>query len=313
MSSSHESPVAWVTGAAGFIGRHLCQRLCDLGWQVVALDNLSTPDASRGLEVLSSLPLQFAKLDLHPRAGQLSDFDDLPFPQYVFHLAAKPGVRSSTCLTDYLEANCKTTARLIQVCERRNIRRLIFASSSSVYGNLNRAASETDLCKPVSVYGESKLRCERLLQAACHPHFSVIALRLFSVYGPGQRPDMAFAQWIKAIKNQEPLHLHHTDPPMYRDFTFVDDAVQGFLKAAAYFEQTPESYHCFNIASGESLTLNTALQTLEQTLKGSAKVIRRKAHPAEVTQTRANLSHAQQTLGYTPRYNLRRGLQCTII
>ncbi len=327
-----ELPTAWVTGAAGFIGSHLCTALVKSGWRVVALDNLQADHAPAGWQRLSALQttassrLQLKPLDLlHFSDLASSTLASLPWPDFVFHLAAQPGVRTTEDLDFYLQANLSTTEALIRgltdstndshTCARA-LPLIIFASSSSVYGDslAGAALAEHHPCQPRSPYGQSKQRCEvYLARTAVQKGFKTIALRLFSVYGAYQRPDMAFQRWAHAILRQQPVILH--DPhQMSRDFTYIDDVVQGFLKAAHYGKAMSQAYACFNIGSGVQTPLLQAAEQWLQQLENvagkplGAHIESRPAHRAEVLHTWANLEKSQQILSYQPRYTLTAGM-----
>lgn len=319
-----EQPTAWVTGAAGFIGSHLCTALVKAGWRVVALDNLQADHAPAGwqrllvLQTTASSRLQLKPLDLLDFSDLASStLASLPWPDFVFHLAAQPGVRTTEDLDFYLQANLSTTEALIRgLTDGRALPLIIFASSSSVYGDslAGAALAEHRPCQPRSPYGKSKQRCEAYLaHTAVQRGFKAIALRLFSVYGAYQRPDMAFQRWAHAILRQQPVVLH--DPhQMSRDFTYIDDVVQGFLKAAHYGKTMSQAYACFNIGSGVQTPLLQAAEQWLQQLENAAgkplgaRIESRPAHRAEVLHTWANLEKSQQILGYQPRYTLTAGM-----
>lgn len=321
-------PTAWVTGAAGFIGGHLCTALLTAGWRVMALDNLQAAHAADGWQRLSALSAAFpSQLSLRQidvcELPYVQASESLPWPDCVFHLAAQPGVRTTEDLDFYLQANLVSTEALIAAIAEKahhSLPLIVFASSSSVYGEgvAGQASAESSHCQPRSVYGQSKQRCEDYLSGvAAQKGFKSIALRLFSVYGAYQRPDMAFQRWAHALLRQQPVILH-APHQMSRDFTCVADVVQGFLKAARYGRQMTPSYACFNVGSGVQTPLLSAaelwLQQLEraasQTLGCSLQphLETRSAHRAEVFHTWANLEQSQRLLGYQPRYTLSVGL-----
>ncbi len=314
---SEAAPLAWVTGAAGFIGRHLCLRLLQQGWRVLALDNLSAAHAPAGWAYLQRLAQQTSHLHLQQLdLLQKTALVQLPPPRVVFHLAARPGVRDAEDFAVYDRANVATTESLLAVGQHWPAVRVVFASSSSVYGEplASGPVHENQPCAPRSVYGESKRLGETLIQQWSEATgYEGVCLRLFSVYGAAQRPDMAFRRWAEALRTHSPLVLH--DPErMARDFTEVRDAVSGLYLAARYtMGEVP--FACFNIGSG----VQTALQRAYEQLHGAfvaqgigaaapAPVVR-EAHRAEVLYTWADLSCARAQLGYTPRYTLSTGLQ----
>lgn len=314
---SEAEPLVWITGAAGFIGRHVCLRLLQRGWRVLALDNLSAAHAPEGWTHLQRWArqtphLQLQQLDLLQGTALAA----LPPPRVVFHLAARPGVRDSEDFAVYERANVATTESLLAVCQHLPALRVIFASSSSVYGEplASGPVPETQPCAPRSVYGQSKHLCENLLQqwsdASGHEG---VCLRLFSVYGTAQRPDMAFRRWAEALRTHNPLILH--DPEhMARDFTDVRDAVSG-LELAAHYRMGSEPFACFNVGSGVQTPLQGAYAQLRAAFVAEGvgahapSPVLQRAHRAEVFQTWADLARAQRDLGYTPRYTLRAGLQ----
>src|SRR5436190_5946353 len=216
-----------VTGVAGFIGSHLAQALVAQGHEVVGVDCL-TPYYGRLRkeanlrEAASSGPFQFLELDLQDAklAGVLRGAD------VVFHLAGQPGVRSSwgSSFADYVRNNVTVTQRLLEASERAGIRRFVYASSSSVYGNTARLpTTESDPCRPFSPYGVTKLAAENLCTAyADNGCVETVSLRYFTVYGPRQRPDMAFSRFISMALRGDTLPLH-AGGEQVRDFTYVDD------------------------------------------------------------------------------------------
>lgn len=310
------APLAWVTGAAGFIGQHLCLQLLQQGWHVLALDNLSASHAPEGFRRLQHWARQTSRLQVqHCNLHEISALRALPAPQVIFHLAARPGVRDSEDLALYQQANVLTTESLLAACASLPAVRLVFASSSSVYGEPLQSGpvSESRPCQPRSVYGQSKWQCENRVehwsQSSGHEG---VCLRLFSVYGAAQRPDMAFRRWAEALHRQEPLLLHEP-ARMARDFTEVRDAVAGLCLAAR--APLDKAFACFNIGSGVQTPLQVAVQGLIQALQAQGDALGtpswrvQAAHRAEVYHTWADLQQAGLHLGYKPRYTLSTGLQ----
>ncbi len=300
-------PHALVTGAAGFIGRALCQRLLSQGWQVTGLDALHSASSQEGLVWLQTLSkneqFQWQQLDLSQQLLQH------PAVDCVFHLAALPGVRSSwERPLDYDTHNLKATQLLLDWCQRSGTPTLIFASSSSVYGNGSPQASrECDPLQPLSAYALSKVRAEQYLQQIAHSGLKILILRLFTVYGPGQRPDMAIRRFVEAISQQQPFVVH--DPHlMRRDFTHLTDILQGFIQAAAAIQHLPSNLNCFNLGSGRPVSLPALIEILEQALNQTAIWQAVPSGIVESRQTWADIRRAQDSLNYQACVTLKQGL-----
>lgn len=299
-------PRALVTGAAGFIGRALCQRLLSLGWQVTGIDALHSESSREGLAQLKRLsPLDFdlQVLDLSQQRLALAPVD------CVFHLAALPGVRSRLNYADYARHNLEATHRLLEWCLSSGSPALIFASSSSVYGNGSQQASrESDLLQPLSDYALSKVRAEKLLrEAATQTPLKLLILRLFTVYGPGQRPDMVIRHFVEAISQQRVIQAH-APHLMQRDFTHLSDILQGFIQAAQRMYDLPPGLDCFNLGSGQPIRLSSLIQMLEQTLDRFADWQAVACGKGEAQHTWADIRLAQDFLNYQPCVTLKQGL-----
>lgn len=299
-----------VTGVAGFIGSHLTQALVAQGHEVVGVDCFTSyygrlRKEANLREAASNGPFQFVKLDLLDAAlaGVLRGAD------VVFHLAGQPGVRSSwgTSFADYVHNNVTVTQRLLEASERAGIRRFVYASSSSVYGNMARMpTTESDPCRPFSPYGVTKLAAENLCTAyADNGRVETVSLRYFTVYGPRQRPDMAFSRFISMALRGDPLPLH-AGGEQIRDFTYVDDVVRANL-AAAVRPVSPGAV--FNIAGGVRMTMAGVLLLLEEVMAVPLNVKRMQAQAGDVRATAGDTAAANEVLGWSPRVELRNGLE----
>ncbi len=297
---------AVVTGAAGFIGSHLCEALVSRGDAVVGIDAFdafyaparkrSNVARSVGDQAFTLLPADLNQLDL----------DEVLQPgDVVFHLAGHPGVRDSwdEGFPSYARNNIEATQRVLEAARRRRVARLVYASSSSVYGNAPLPMAEDGPLRPVSPYGVTKLAAEQL----CLVYWTsfavpVIPLRLFSVYGPRQRPDMAFHRFIEAILDGRPLTVFG-DGAQLRDFTFVDDAVRVFLAAAA----DADPGQPVNVGGGSPVSVTKVIAILERLLRRSAQLDFRPAPPGDARDTLASTDRLR-ALGVSMMTNIEEGL-----
>jgi nucleoside-diphosphate-sugar epimerase len=295
-----------VTGAAGFIGSHLCEALLARGDSVLGIDSFTdnyAPARKRAnLSDALSAGLEFRRLDLS---------DDPLDPalvgiEVVYHLAAQPGVRPSwgeefEC---YARRNLVATQRLLEATLRAGAARFVFASSSTVYGSMaERPAGESDRMAPVSPYGLTKAACEDLVDLYRRVHgLSAVSLRYFTVFGPRQRPEMAFASFIRAILSGRLLQVLG-DGTQMRDFTFVTDAVAATIAAA---EQGTEPV--YNISGGTSSTLLEAIAEIERLAERRASISFSPSARGDAYRTNADLTAAGRDLAYAPRVSLREGL-----
>jgi UDP-glucuronate 4-epimerase len=297
-----------VTGAAGFVGSHLCERLLADGHEVVGIDSFSDyyerPLKERNLEVaLENRNFALEELDLHHAYVRKA----LRGAKAVFHLAGQPGVRPSwgDHFDRYVQDNIVATQRLLEALRHVEIERLVFASSSSVYGDAEMfPTKETALPRPVSPYGMTKLAAEHLVFVYMR-NFGIPAtsLRYFTVYGPRQRPDMAFTRFLHALVDNEEIEIFG-DGEQTREFTFVSDAVDGTVKAMS----ADVAGGIVNLGGGSRVTVNRVLATLEEI---TGLVARRKllpAAPGDPRHTGASINVAREKLGWEPRVSLRDGL-----
>ena len=305
---SPESPRAVVTGAAGFIGSHLCDRLLALGHKVVGIDSFADYYAralkEQNLEALRAHPdFTFEELDL-------VDADlrrVLRGANVVYHLAGRPGVRPSwgEQFDSYLRDNVLATQRLLEALKETRVDRLVFAGSSSVYGDAEMfPTKETALPRPVSPYGVTKLAAEHLtLLYTKNFGLPVVSVRYFTVYGPRQRPDMAFSRFMQAMVDGEPIEVFG-DGEQTREFTYVSDAVEGTIKAAT----ADVVGQVVNLGGGSRVTINRVLATLEDISLAKARRKTLPAAPGDPRHTGASINLARERLGWEPRVSLREGL-----
>ena len=298
-----------VTGAAGFIGSHLCERLLREGHRVIGMDAFTAyyPRAAKeaNLSALRGHP-QFRLVEADLARGKLAPL--VGEADFIFHQAGQPGVRESwgEDFDVYVEHNIRATQRLLEAARgSARLRRLVFASSSSVYGEARELPlrEETPL-RPYSPYGVTKLAAEHLcaLYQANHGVPSV-ALRYFTVYGPRQRPDMGFHRFIRRALQDQPIAIYG-DGEQTRDFTYVADVVEANWLALA-----PGAVgQVFNIGGGSRSSVNQILATLEEILGRPVGREQAPRQPGDVRHTWADTTRARDILGFSPRISLRDGL-----
>ena len=294
-----------VTGAAGFIGSHLCQRLLDLGHTVTGIDAFipyyPRPVKEANLASIVSRPsFSFHECDLRsaPLAPLLAETDG------VFHLAAMPGLTKSwTDFELYESCNVLATHRLVEAARGTGgLRRFIYASTSSVYGRTS-SGDETIPTRPISPYGVTKLAAEHLCRAYAEEHgLPLVVLRYFSVYGPRQRPDMGYHRFIHALLSDEPVTVYG-DGMQVRGNTYVDDCVEATI--AAVDSAVGEIY---NVGGGETATVWQILQKLEALVGRRASIRHEPARPGDQRSTSADTSKLRRDLGWRPRVPLDEGL-----
>ncbi len=296
-----------VTGAAGFIGSHLTDRCLSLGWRVYAIDAFTGyyEAALKRRNLESALE--------HPACtlieGDLLDLDLAPIfadASIVFHLAAQPGVRTSwDSFSLYTNLNLNATQRLLEAARKTSVERVVVASSSSVYGDAENFPTSEDIApRPVSPYGITKVATEQLAQVYQRT-FDVptLCLRYFTVYGPRQRPDMAFHRLIECALRDEPFDVFG-DGSQTRDFTYVADAVSGTISAG----ECGAPGLVYNIGGGSRRSMNSVIVTLEELLKAPVRRRYGNARPGDARDTAADISRARKDLGFEPSFEFRVGL-----
>jgi nucleoside-diphosphate-sugar epimerase len=299
-----------VTGVAGFVGSHLAERLLAAGHEVYGIDAFIDCYPRTIKEKNLEGPRSWDKFTFIE--GDLLDIDLFPLldgTNWVFHQAAQAGVRASWGkeFSRYVECNELTTQRLLEtVLHVDGIQRFIYASSSSVYGNTTTLpVSEMVMPQPISPYGVTKLAAEHLCTLYYH-NFAVptVSLRYFTVYGPRQRPDMAFHRFSKAIVKREPLYVYD-DGYQTRDFTYISDVVEANIRAATS-DVAPGKV--MNIAGGSRTTVRQALQLLQEISGRTLNIAYANKQYGDARDTFADTEVAEQVLGYHPLVSLKDGL-----
>ena len=301
-----------VTGGAGFIGSHVCERLLQTGHAVWTLDDLNPfYDPALKQRTLQSLqssgkPFQFVHGDITDRACLEELCGSVQFDQ-IIHLAARAGVRPSLLQPAlYQRVNVEGTVNLLEAARQNGVKKVTIASSSSVYGvNAKVPFSESDpIFSAISPYAASKLACEALGHVYHHVYgMDIVMLRFFTVYGPRQRPDMGFHKFLRATIEGRPISVFG-DGEQTRDFTFVDDAVSA--TAAAAVRGVPG--RVYNIGGGSRVSLNAVLAIIGDVVGRQPVLAREADQKGDMRHTYADTTLARTDLGFAPTWDLRRGL-----
>jgi nucleoside-diphosphate-sugar epimerase len=295
-----------VTGSAGFIGSTLVRRLLDEGAEVVGVDCITDAyDPSEKEARLAALRARAGYSHLRIDLAGADLAEHLSGVETVFHLAGRPGVRDSFELyPQYVHDNIEATRRLLQAAVAApDVRRLVYASSSSVYGNAPLPFSEAQAPNPISPYGRTKLEAEILCLRADGPRLGTLALRYFTVYGPEQRPDMALRKFAQAALDGTPIEVYG-DGAQSRDFTYVDDIVEATYRAG----QSAASGLAINVGGGSRVTINEVLTMLAEITGRELNVVHQESARGDVRHTVADLSRAAEYLQLTAQVGLRQGL-----
>lgn len=316
-----------VTGSSGFIGYYVSKKLLDLGYQVIGIDNMNNYyDVSLKedrLGLLKEYPAYtFYKEDISNKDNVLSIFEEHK-PEYVIHLAAQAGVRYSIENPDaYIQSNIIGTFNILEACRFNPVKHLLYASSSSVYGaNKKVPFEETDFVDhPVSLYAATKKSDELMAHTYSHLyHIPSTGLRFFTVYGPMGRPDMAYFKFTDMYFNHKDIHIFNNgdfDNDMYRDFTYIDDIVEGIIRLLDNPPLDVLPHHkVFNIGNNNPEKLMKFINTLEHCLSKSLnkKIEFNKVYepikPGDVHKTYASTDQLQSVVDFKPKTSIEVGLQ----
>src|SRR5277367_2187152 len=302
-----------VTGGAGFIGSHVCERLLRDGHSVWAFDDLNPfydPQfKQRNLREILALakPFEFVHGDITDAAALNEIFSSVKFDQ-VIHLAARAGVRPSLEQSAlYQRVNVEGTVNVLEAARKSGVKKIIIASSSSVYGvNSKVPFSESDpIFSAISPYAASKLACEALGHVYHHIYkMDVTMLRFFTVYGPRQRPDLAIYKFAKLISAGKPIPVFG-DGSAARDYTFISDTIDGVIAAT----KKEFGYEIFNLGESETISLSRMIELLESALGKKAIIDRQPLQAGDVPITFADISKARAKLGYNPKVKFADGIK----
>tara|TARA_R110001583_G_scaffold190000_1_gene353855 strand:- start:5334 stop:6275 length:942 start_codon:yes stop_codon:yes gene_type:complete len=303
-----------VTGCAGFIGSHVSEKLLSEGYKVVGIDNFDPfyPRKVKEKNMMNFLHhphFTFYEIDLRD-ASALNQIEKNV--EIIIHLAGKAGVRPS--IEDpqsYIENNIIASNNILEYMRSKHIKKMAFASSSSIYGNAKKVPfQEKDkFDNPISPYAFSKKSCE--LQNFTYHHLydlDIINLRFFTVYGPRQRPDLAIHKFLSLIRKGEVIPVYG-DGTSARDYTYIDDTVSGILKAMKYLEFHKSVYETVNLGNSFPILLGDLIATIGQIAKAEVLIKRMPNQAGDVSQTYADISYAKKLLGYQPKIKFREGIE----
>ncbi|MFP4118182.1 MAG: SDR family NAD(P)-dependent oxidoreductase [Candidatus Woesearchaeota archaeon] len=302
-----------VTGAAGFIGSHVCDALLEKGYKVIAVDVFDDTYYSEAMKrenishLLGHDRFTFYEEDITD-AESINRLVSEEDPDTVIHLAARAGVRPSIeNPSGHIKANVDGTGVLLEQCARYGIRHFIFASSSSVYGNTKEIPfkEDADISRPISQYAATKVAGEALCYTYHHLYdMDISCLRFFTVYGPRGRPDMAIAKWTDKIYAEEPIELYGSGK-LKRDFTHISDIVSGVISAM----ENVEGFRIYNLGNSEPVIISELVGIIEHNLGKKARIILKGKQPGDVDLTCADITRAGKELGYNPKMPIEKGVE----
>lgn len=306
------SGVVLVTGAAGFIGSHLCERLVNDGWTVVGLDNFcdfyDPAIKRRNIQaLLASDRFRLVEADIRDES-RIQEVMAESRPECVVHIAAMAGVRPSIKAPGlYVAVNVDGTVNLLQACARWGVKRFLFASSSSVYGNNEKVpfSEEDPVDHPISPYAATKKAGELLCYTFSHLYgFRAICLRFFTVFGPRQRPDLAIAKFMRLMAQGEEIPIYG-DGSSSRDYTYISDIIEGVVAAM----EVDHQYRIYNLGGSNPVTLRELVSAIEAVTGLRARIRHLPPQPGDVERTFADLTRSRKELGFEPKVSLLEGIE----
>lgn len=301
-----------ITGAAGFIGSSLADKLLKEGHSIINVDNFNdyydVKIKWRNIAQNMNNPnYRLYCLDIENKAELTKVFQNNKI-DVVVHLAGRAGVRPSIQAPEsYVNTNVLGTVHILELMKDFGVKKLVFASSSSVYGNCNAEIFSEDLkvVEPISQYAATKSSDEQFVYTYTKLYgIQAVCLRFFTVYGPRQRPDLAINKFTRLILNGEPIPMYG-DGSTKRDYTYIDDIISG-IKGAIAYDKTP--YEIVNLGGGEPITLKRMIETIEAELGKKASIQQLPMQPGDVNKTVCDYSKAQKLLGYQPHTTFKEGI-----
>ena len=294
-----------ITGCAGFIGSHLTESLLKNGNEVIGIDCFSDYYDRELKEKNLAVSLKNDKFTFIEK--DLLEMDEYPDVDFVYHMAAQAGVRDSwgDNFSSYTSNNIEVTWRLLEFYKELNIKKFVYSSSSSVYGDAELPMNEKSRLKPVSPYGVTKLAAENL----CYLYWKnynipTISLRYFTVYGPRQRPDMAINKFFSSILNGDEI-IVYGDGEQRRDFTYIDDVVNAILISA----ESRVVGDVFNVGGGSTISVNGLINEIEEITGKKARIKYIEKQKGDVKNTEASLEKIETVLRWKPTISIRTGLK----
>ena len=305
-----------ITGGAGFIGSHLADKLLAEGNKVIVIDNFNNfyNPAIKENNIkhnLNNPNYRLERIDIRNQNEVDRIFSENKIDN-IMHLAAMAGVRPSIENPIlYQEVNCLGSQNILEAMKKYNVKNIVFASSSSVYGNTKTVPfKETDIVDyAISPYAATK-KANEVMTHVYHKlyGFNVIMLRFFTVYGERQRPDLAINKFTRLIMEEKPIPVFG-DGTTSRDYTYVKDIIDGITKSLSYVETHENVYEILNLGESEPITLSKMIATIEEAVGKKAIIDRKPMQPGDVDRTYADITKAKQLIGYTPKTSFKEGIQ----
>lgn len=305
-----------ITGCAGFIGSHLTEKLINKGHQIIGIDNFdpfyNKVIKQKNMKAFKNDPsFSFFELDLANKKELHDKLQDIDIDTIV-HLAGKAGVRPS--IEDprgYIHANIVATQNILDLMKEHDIKKLAFASSSSVYGNTKETPfhEKQDVSNPISPYAFTKKACE-LINYTYHSLYNmdIVNMRFFTVFGPRQRPDLAIHKFTRLILNNDKIPMFG-DGSTSRDYTYVADTVDGICRIIDYLFQHDHVYEIVNLGNNHPIKLRDMIASIEEATGKKACIEQLPMQVGDVDITYANIDKAKQLFGYQPQYSFKKGIK----
>lgn len=308
-----------ITGAAGFIGSHLADKLLNEGNKVIVVDNFCdfyNPEIKENnvKHNLSNPNYKLYRADIRDRNELAKVFNENKI-DVVIHLAAMAGVRPSIDNPIYYqEVNCMGTQNILEEMKAHNAKNLVMASSSSVYGNCKEVPFKENMIVDfaISPYAATK-KANEVMTHVYHKlfDFNVIMLRFFTVFGPRQRPDLAINKFTRLMLNDEPIPMFG-DGTTSRDYTYIDDIVDGIIKSCNYVENNKDVYEILNLGNSSPVSLKEMINTIADVLGKTPNIQELPMQPGDVERTFADISKAKKLIGYNPKTSFKEGIESFI-